>query len=730
MRRSLTALLASAVVVAVVPAPVEAQSDDGVRPDTSFGNGLGFVTLEVSGQSTLASAAIATADGIVVAGQAIPPSGNGQVLVAKYDSSGQLHPGFATQGVFLSALPEADGSFLATAVARDCCGRLLVAGGYGQASVLVLRLTADGQLDTTFGTDGLTTIQVGGIAESMTIQRDGGIVVGASNGDADGRPMVVARLTSDGAIDSSFGTNGKTEVLFWDSLHAASAGVTGLAATADGKIVGSGHIDYIGGDGHGSAGVFRLTASGHLDPGYGAGGGVEVAFTNPDGSFVSWFPCAMTLDRDGRATVTGDGSPTAGNAILTTRLTAAGVPDPSFGTAGDGRVVVPGASGGEDTTCGAAAKGDVLTLGAGASFAQLLPDGTPNAEFAPGGITNIDTPADVDVNAVVLPSPDSAVLAGIAGNNLYVGRFLLPASHIAPGIDWSPLGGPYEADPSVLSRCDIVFAVDRAGAPYVLERTGGHWTAAAPLGGLLNSVVAPAQQLVGAQDPDFEIFGNGIDDAVWYRTRQTEWQSLGGALLSNPTAVTFDGVTYVFGVGLDDAVWYRTPHTGWASLGGVIVSDLGVTTDGSGLYVTGIGLDDAIWSLRMTGSTWHSWESLGGRVISAPVTTTGGDTGYVFAIGGDGAVWYQGVTGGTWSGWYGLGGIAESAAAAIAHDDGRIDVFVVGQDLGMWSQRWNGRHWSGWNDRGGGFTSNPAVSTTDVFGIGLDDVLYTGTIPG
>ena len=45
-------------------------------------------------------------------------------------------------------------------------------------------------------------------------------------------------------------------------------------------------------------------------------------------------------------------------------------------------------------------------------------------------------------------------------------------------------------------------------------------------------------------------------------------------------------------------------------------------------------------------------------------------------------------------------------------------------------RRWNGSHWSGWNDRGGGFTSNPAVSTTDVFGIGLDDVLYTGAIPG
>ena len=202
--------------------------------------------------------------------------------------------------------------------------------------------------------------------------------------------------------------------------------------TPNGEIVGAGHIDYIGGDGHGSAGVFRLTLSGQLDPSYGTGGGVEVAFTNPDRSFVSWFPCAMALDADGRATVTGDGSPAAGDAILTTRLTASGVPDPSFGTAGDGRVVIPGASGGEDTTCGAAADSGIFTLSAGSSFAQLLPDGTPNVSFAPGGITILATPAELGINAVVLPSSDRAVLAGAAGNNLYVGRFLLPAPPVPP----------------------------------------------------------------------------------------------------------------------------------------------------------------------------------------------------------------------------------------------------------------------------------------------------------
>src|SRR3954447_15637844 len=429
MRRSLPGLLALALalVAALAPAGAQAGLPGAARPDLSFGGGRGYVTLELGGQSTIAYAATATSDGIVVAGQAFPNgNGTGQVLVAKYDSSGKLDANFGTQGIYRSSLPETDGPFVATAVARDAHGRLLVAGGYGLGSALGLRLPASGQRDGTFGTGGLTTIPVGSTAQSMAVQRDGRILVGASNQNENGRPMVVVRLTSSGAVDHRFGTNGKTEILFWDANHASSAGVTGLAATANGTIVGAGHIDYIGGDGHGSAGVFRLTAGGHLDPGYGTAGGAEVAFTNPDGSFAQWFPCAMTLSPSGLATVTGDGSTAAGDAILTTRLTATGVPDPSFGTAGDGRVVVQGASGGEDTTCGAAARAGVFTLGAGSSFAQLLRDGKPNANFAPGGLTNIGTPAGVGINAIVMPRPHRAVVAGSVGSNLYVSRWLLP----------------------------------------------------------------------------------------------------------------------------------------------------------------------------------------------------------------------------------------------------------------------------------------------------------------
>ena len=138
MRRSLIVLLASVFVAAVAPASAAGKQVAGVRADPSFGGGLGYVTLELSGQSTVAYAAIATSDGIVVAGQAIPPNGDGQVLVVKYDSSGQLDSGFATQGIFLSALPVEDGPYLATAVAQDAGGRLVVVGGNGQGAVIVL----------------------------------------------------------------------------------------------------------------------------------------------------------------------------------------------------------------------------------------------------------------------------------------------------------------------------------------------------------------------------------------------------------------------------------------------------------------------------------------------------------------------------------------------------------------------------------------------------------------
>ena len=428
VRRKALALAVTAAALTALVAP--ATSGGEVRPDPAFGT-KGAVTTQIRGGSSFAAAITVLPSGkIVAAGQVSSRSGAGQVLVARYRSDGRLDRGFGSGGIFRTALPKKQGPFNATAIARDrSTGKLLVAGGYGQGSILLLRLTADGRLDRSFGrAGGVARANTGGIAESVSIQRDGRILVGASNANANGRPMVVARFKRNGALDRRFGTGGIAESLFWDPDLTASAGVTGLATTADGAIVASGHLDYIGGDGHGSAGVVRLTSIGQPDPGFGSGGHVEIAFTEPSGVFAQWFPCAMAIDSLGRITVTGDGSTTQGasGALLTGRLTSSGAPDAAYGPAGDGKTIVQGLEDSSNTTCGAALGADgSLTAGVGSTLAQLGPTGAANPGFAPDGLFRITRPRKVGLNAVARSGERRIVVAGSAGRGIYVGRYLL-----------------------------------------------------------------------------------------------------------------------------------------------------------------------------------------------------------------------------------------------------------------------------------------------------------------
>jgi uncharacterized delta-60 repeat protein len=430
VHRALRALLLAGVV-AVVAASGPTSAEARARPDPTFGSGRGWVTTTIPGTTPIAyGAAVVQRGAIVLAGQTSTAAGETQIVVLRYLPGGRLDRGFGSRGVFTTALPQSDGPFVATAIRRQrSTGKLLIAGGYGQGSMLLLRLGPRGRLDRSFGGEGtgLVTTPVGGIAESLAIQRGGRILLGGSNANANGRPMVVARFTRNGVLDRGFGRGGLAQALFWNPNLAASAGVSGLATYPKGGVVASGHIDYIGGDGHGSAGVFRLSSSGRLVRGFGTSGGVEVAFTNPAGGFAQWFPCAMTVDSRRRITVTGDGSTAAGDAILTARMSRGGVLDSSFGRSGNGRVVLGGATSGSDTTCGAVsgASGNLI-VGAGAMLAGLSQNGTPNRRFAPGGLMTIRNPAQVTINAVARSGRQRIVVAGAAGNALYVARYRLP----------------------------------------------------------------------------------------------------------------------------------------------------------------------------------------------------------------------------------------------------------------------------------------------------------------
>ena len=89
-------------------------------------------------------------------------------------------------------------------------GKIVVVGTARLESsdhLTVLRFEADGTPDTTFGYNGYSVVNFGGSSEgrAVGIQADGKIVVA---GHTSTSGVAVARLDSDGALDSTFGTDG------------------------------------------------------------------------------------------------------------------------------------------------------------------------------------------------------------------------------------------------------------------------------------------------------------------------------------------------------------------------------------------------------------------------------------------------------------------------------------------------------------------------------------------
>src|SRR5204862_281432 len=114
----------------------------------------------------------------------------------------------------------------------------------------VARLNANGSLDTTFDTDGKQTVgfDLGTAgtstnddrAQDVAIQSDGKIVlVGSANVGslATGSNFAIARLNTNGSLDTTFDTDGRQTVSF-SALNQDFANA--VAIQSDGKIVVAG----------------------------------------------------------------------------------------------------------------------------------------------------------------------------------------------------------------------------------------------------------------------------------------------------------------------------------------------------------------------------------------------------------------------------------------------------------------------------------------------------------
>jgi uncharacterized delta-60 repeat protein len=249
--------------------------------DRSFGQD-GHVITALSGALDIALDVAVQPDGkIVAAGVAVDR--HQDFAVARYNRDGSPDRSFGQDGHVVTDFAGFADSAGGVALQRD--GKIVLGGTASPTELSgpefgLARYRPDGTLDPSFGEGGkvVLTVQepqaVGG--QDIVVQRDGKVVLAGTSLSG----MVAARVLADGRLDPSFGTGGVTEAPF-GSLTAAGA----IALGRHGQIVLAGQV-MIDTRGPWVIGVARLGPDGTLDTTFGGDGTVTTDITGRDGAFA------------------------------------------------------------------------------------------------------------------------------------------------------------------------------------------------------------------------------------------------------------------------------------------------------------------------------------------------------------------------------------------------------------------------------------------------------------
>lgn len=199
---------------------------------------------------------------------------NGDILVSGFFTSiaGNTRYGVArllgTGAINGSFAPAVTSTFQTRFATLDAQDRVLLSGNY------LVRLTSTGALDTSFGTSG--AVATGGYIDSIAVDRDGKILLGGGFSDIEGEAKVrFGRLNSDGSVDTGFTCD-------------ANGRVYALMVQTDGNIILGGAFTTLGGGSH--VGLARSVPTGGEDttfaPTLAAAIGVSNVENQPDGKVL------------------------------------------------------------------------------------------------------------------------------------------------------------------------------------------------------------------------------------------------------------------------------------------------------------------------------------------------------------------------------------------------------------------------------------------------------------
>jgi len=134
-----------------------------------------------------------------------------QIGLTRYTAAGKLDPTFGSKGSTITHFSSF--TFDPFAFALEPNGKILVAGSVSGTDTFGLaQFTANGVLDTTFGTDGVAAVFAGGadFPSAFLLQPNGQILMGGFQDGGRHTPgsLSLVRFNSNGALDPTFGTAG------------------------------------------------------------------------------------------------------------------------------------------------------------------------------------------------------------------------------------------------------------------------------------------------------------------------------------------------------------------------------------------------------------------------------------------------------------------------------------------------------------------------------------------
>ena len=306
--------------------------------DTSFDSDGKVVTVLGERTDIIYDLAIQPDGRILAAGVCFNGPKARRFAIVRYKSDGSLDASFDGDGIVTLNI----GTSLmdtAYAVRVQPDGKIVVAGSslmlvagrnsrINQNDFSVVRLNADGSLDTSFGHKGAAITDFGygvDVAYDLGLEPDGSIVVAGVATNGTDQDFAVARFQSNGTLDPRFGKGGKVQTDFFGEDDFISA----LALQPDGKILVAGN-------------ALKATASDFALARYSPDGSLDISF-NGNGKVTADvngndFAPSIELQRDGRIVVAVEANIGTAPEIAFARLLSDGKLDESFNGAGKTRL--------------------------------------------------------------------------------------------------------------------------------------------------------------------------------------------------------------------------------------------------------------------------------------------------------------------------------------------------------------------------------------------------------